>query len=83
MQTSGPSPTQSPNITKVGHTVSEKCSGQIADAGRRTDIWIPISLPELCSDETKGCIFHNNYIKLLSVGSRQLQIIKDFAFFCV
>ena len=50
-----PSPTHIPNIIKVGHTVPEICSGQkITDGGRRTDIWITKSLPELSSVETRN-----------------------------
>ena len=49
-----PSPTHIPNIIKVGHTVPEICSGQKnMDGGRRTDIWITKSLPELSSGKTK------------------------------
>ena len=48
MRIFGPGPTHLPNIIKVGHTVSEKCSGQknldggqrTAHGARRTDIWI-------------------------------------------
>ena len=53
-----PRPTHIPNIIKVGHTVPEICSGQkTADGGRRTDIWITKSLPELSSGETKTTFF--------------------------
>ena len=39
---------------KVGHTDPKICSGQkTMDGGRRTDIWITKSLPELSSGETK------------------------------
>ena len=49
-----PRPTHIPNIIKVGHTVPEICSGQkTMHGGRRTDIWITKSLPELSSGETK------------------------------
>ena len=49
-----PRPTHIPNIIKVGHTDPEICSGQkTMDGGRRTDIWITKSLPELSSGETK------------------------------
>ena len=49
-----PSSTHIPNIIKVGHTVPEIYSGQkITDGGRRTDIWIIKSLPELSSGKTK------------------------------
>ena len=58
MHTFGPSSTHIPSIIKIGHTVLKKCSGQklgrrTAHGGRRTDIWITKSLPELSSGEIK------------------------------
>ena len=56
-----PSPTHISNIITVGHMIPGICSGQkTIDGGRRTDIWITKSLPELSSGETKRAL-NNHY----------------------